>query len=991
MAALITDRVISFVADFLSDRISTGPGVFLFVLISAISFLGQFFILSFIKNRARDLFYRSRYLDMLHKAVSVIQYLVIAVFISLIFEIVFTGHYNTSYLIFFTVVGYTTNAVLLALVAQQLLSAWYRSIKEKHLLAGTSLLLFAIGSIAMLTTYLVTTASDLYHLSEKQMKSPAIDPKSKVVFPSSWPAGTFLGNIHEVYRYADLMSFLFMWSGAVLLLRYHFKRISQGTRKYWILMILPLVYYLSTSIDFFNLYTPKTDSDQFYYFLYGSMNPVAGGILIGLAFRTVAQSIHRNSPLRDYLTIAGYGILLVFVLGQPSVIEAPYPPFGVVMFSFMGLAGYLLFVGLYCSGMSLSQDVRLYNSIKRSATEESKLLVGIGASQIEKKIESKVLTSARQQQLLLVENTGVQSSITESEMRNYLYGVLKEIKVLQSLDEIIGKGREILDSSSEFLVCSKPSGLRLAYNNYFSSYERAMLKHAKREHEGVRIVTTIDNENKEIVKNFLNIGVQIRHIKNIPPIDFAVSDKEMIATIERVEQAGHEEVAKSLLVTNEIPYIEHFTSIFEDLWKNGIDGADRITDIEQGIDLSDIEIIQNPAEGLKRAWSLIRMARMEISMMFATADAFRVQLTNGMLLELLKEITGRYTNNSNFKVRILLPADPEISDILRYIDKRLPLSALNIRVIEESLRTKIMIILVDNKECLIIESKDNPRVETRGVGAGTSPYNTVGLSTYSNSKPIVNSYASIFASLWKQTELYEQLKVHDKMQKEFINVAAHELRTPITPLLFSSDELKKMMPEEELISIVNRNAKKLQRLANDILDVTRIEGHRLVLTKSTLNLNDLLMAALKDVQNQFVEEGGGSELHFEFQANEIFFIEGDRDRLGQVVSNLLGNALKFTKKGSILISATRNNLQKQPESETTKSEVIVRVKDTGAGIDSEILPRLFTKFATKSDTGTGLGLYISKNIIESHDGRIWAQNNVDGEKGAIFGFSLPIM
>ncbi|HYX56188.1 MAG TPA: ATP-binding protein [Nitrososphaeraceae archaeon] len=236
---------------------------------------------------------------------------------------------------------------------------------------------------------------------------------------------------------------------------------------------------------------------------------------------------------------------------------------------------------------------------------------------------------------------------------------------------------------------------------------------------------------------------------------------------------------------------------------------------------------------------------------------------------------------------------------------------------------------------------------------------------------------------------YDKLKEADKAQREFINVAAHELRTPIQPVLSLSDILHskiKDSKQRELLDVVIRNAKRLQRLSEDILDVTRIESQSLILNKEQFNLNDVISNAIQDHKNEIEKTNGNLKLLYKSNdyEDDNIFVEADRTRLSQVISNLIRNAIKFTKEGIILITARKDN------SNNSNNQVIISVKDTGSGIDPEILPRLFSKFATKSFEGTGLGLFISKSIIEDHGGRIWAENNPDG-KGATFSFSIPII
>ena len=222
------------------------------------------------------------------------------------------------------------------------------------------------------------------------------------------------------------------------------------------------------------------------------------------------------------------------------------------------------------------------------------------------------------------------------------------------------------------------------------------------------------------------------------------------------------------------------------------------------------------------------------------------------------------------------------------------------------------------------------------------------------------------------------------MQQEFINIAAHELRTPIQPILSLSEVLlsKRGNIEEydDFLNGINRNAKRLHQLAENILDVTKIESQSLHLKKQRFSLNDIIQSVLTDYQ-RLVDS---SKVRLAMTPNDdIAIVEGDKERLTQVLDNLLSNAIKFTEEGKITVTL---DLMKEKD----KQNVFVSVKDTGSGIDSEILPRLFTRFVTKSDRGTGLGLYISKGIIEAHGGKIWAENNLK-EMGATVNFSLTIV
>ena len=228
----------------------------------------------------------------------------------------------------------------------------------------------------------------------------------------------------------------------------------------------------------------------------------------------------------------------------------------------------------------------------------------------------------------------------------------------------------------------------------------------------------------------------------------------------------------------------------------------------------------------------------------------------------------------------------------------------------------------------------------------------------------------------------EQLKLHDKMQKEFINIASHEMKTPTQAILGMSGLLQ-YYPEkkDELIEIIRKNAKRLQALTSDILDVTRIESQTLQLEKERFNIYDLLADVTKDYTERIKSDSKNIELIYNQKGvNHPILVEADKGRITQVLSNILNNALKFTDKGQIIINANESN---------NKRDIIVNVADTGSGINKDIFSKLFSKFATKSSQGTGLGLYISKSIIEAHGGRIRAENNKEG-RGATFIFTLPI-
>ena len=268
----------------------------------------------------------------------------------------------------------------------------------------------------------------------------------------------------------------------------------------------------------------------------------------------------------------------------------------------------------------------------------------------------------------------------------------------------------------------------------------------------------------------------------------------------------------------------------------------------------------------------------------------------------------------------------------------------------------------------------------------------LGTSISTNSKSTVLSYISIFETLWKQTELFQQLKQEDILKTEFINVAAHELRTPIQSII-GYVEMIKSFPERTstYLQPIERNTQRLYRLIQDILDITKIESGTLKLKKTTFDMNEKINNVIRDLspkKNLHNDDNNSSNQNVKFifqPTKEPIMVFADKERIYQVISNLIRNALKFIppNDGKIEIS-----LEKVKEEED-KEHVSVKIKDNGKGIDKDILPRLFEKFATESETGTGLGLYISKSIVEAHGGKIWTEDNSD-DKGATFLFTLPL-
>jgi two-component system sensor histidine kinase VicK len=562
--------------------------------------------------------------------------------------------------------------------------------------------------------------------------------------------------------------------------------------------------------------------------------------------------------------------------------------------------------------------------------------------------------------------------VAEDRIREVEEGIIRsQTRTVKNPKEILEETLGLMRRSMQYSVCSVSDRLLHAHDYSFDVFKEILDLHRDGKHSGIRWVTNIgDNQDSrlfEVIKRFMNLGMEIRHVPIIPPMSFGMSGKEMNLTVESMRGGS---LNASAIFTSEPAFVEQFAAIFEELWNRGIIAADRIKEIESETKTF-IDIIQDPAEIQRRYQGLVASAKKQVLLFLPTTTAYRREEKIG-IFESLEEAAARGAD-----IRILLPTDKEIEEKIQ--EKIKSKQGFEVRKIKTTIPTesRSKIVIIDRSEYLMVELKDNSK-ETF--------IEAVGSAIFSNSNSTVLSYVTMFDSLWKQSELYEKLEAHDRMQREFINIAAHELRTPTQSILGYSELLQDDPGEHsaEMLKSLTRNAYRLQALITDILDVARIEAGTLILERQKVDLTDIITTAISDVENQLKVSGkriGISYSHKQIQPareKKEIIIDADKDRILQVLSNLLSNALKFTKEGTIEIITVKED-----------NEVIVKVRDSGSGIDSEIFPRLFEKFASKSEKGTGLGLFLSKNITEAHGGRIWAENNPDGT-GATFAFSLPI-
>jgi two-component system, OmpR family, sensor histidine kinase VicK len=478
----------------------------------------------------------------------------------------------------------------------------------------------------------------------------------------------------------------------------------------------------------------------------------------------------------------------------------------------------------------------------------------------------------------------------------------------------------------------------------------------------IRFITEITKDNLPQCRQLMEL-VELRHLEGVQG-NFGVSESEYMATA----TLDREKAVPILIYSNVKQIVKQQQYVFQTLWNKAIPAEQRIEEIELG---KEHEFLEVCPDGIKAADVYSQFAGLiqsEALLILPSSKALQHEYDIGILHKLIEAAAKRKA-----VVRIICPLDDKNAKIAEWLS--------------DSGGPTIQLLNGDGSDStvFIVDGRLLFRAEYRTDQAGKFS-DATGYAVYSNSKPTVNSFKSFFEMLWNSRLLAEKLKEADMLQREFIHVAAHELRTPIQPILGMAEMIESTLQEKrdassikpEEVKMIARNARRLQKLSEDILDIARIESNSLALHKTLFNLKDVLTLLVEDCRKQIQMDGREVKvIHKQLDDIKVY---ADKERIMQVLGNLLSNALKFTKQGTITICAEQSD---------DKSQLTVKVTDTGLGIDHTLLLRLFTKFATKSEHGTGLGLYISKSIVEAHGGRIWAENNTDG-KGATFAFTLPI-
>ena len=454
-----------------------------------------------------------------------------------------------------------------------------------------------------------------------------------------------------------------------------------------------------------------------------------------------------------------------------------------------------------------------------------------------------------------------------TEKSELIYG---QENVVATLLQILSRAKNMVDICADFRAPS--------ISIEVEPYNRALLNLKSR---GVRFrqITEITKDNLSFSKELMKVA-DVRHIDGAKA-NFMTSENEYLAPVILFKK---EKVTLQTIYSNVREVVEQHQYFFETLWSKAVPAEQKIKEVEDGIKPIVVEIIREPIEIQNLLINLIKSATKEIMLMIPTTNTIHRQADIG-ILQLLKKIA----TDSNVNIRIMAPLNDysvkqKIQNVLSPPSS--PSSLIQVRNIETSSATKSTIVIIDRKESLVTEVNDDSKDTFSG---------SLGFATYSNSRSTVLSYVSIFESFWLQTEMYKKIKETERMQKEFINIAAHELRGPIQPILGLTQVVRFKMKDTELQKlqdVVIRNAKRLQRLTDDILDVTKIESNLLHLNKEVFNLNDLIFRIIDDDKSQI--DNKDIKLIYQDSSNSddnnIIIVQADNYRFNQVISNLISNS-----------------------------------------------------------------------------------------------------
>jgi hypothetical protein len=416
VVAITIESQLGYVADFIPKQLSSSAGIFTFISIAVICVITQHFILQHAKQSNKQTRQKVPHLGILHISVSIAQYFLAGVIAIVILQILLTQQYSIITLYITYAISYGLWIATLALLTKAFFS-WYVTSNKNFMV-----LILALSMIA----YVINGLAGLIEYSETLGQQKIIISSTDVASFPEFSIESIVSQIGVINHISSTAAYILTWIGTVKMLYPYIKKL--GKTKFWIIMGVVMIYYLiEYPLFVLGYFTPSENVDAMANILIFSMAALLSGIIFGAAFLSVARTLRRGSILRNHMIIAAYGFLLFYISGSSLAAQAAYPPYGIVSISFIGLSCYLIYTGLYSSAVTVSQDTTLRMSIKKSITEQTNLLHDMGSAQMEQEIQSTVLKIAKKHSNVLTEKTGVESSMTENDIKEYMTMVLNEI------------------------------------------------------------------------------------------------------------------------------------------------------------------------------------------------------------------------------------------------------------------------------------------------------------------------------------------------------------------------------------------------------------------------------------------------------------------------------------------------------------------------------------------------------------------------------------
>jgi hypothetical protein len=424
-AVILIDYEFGNIADFVPEIISSTEGITLFVGTAVIFVITSLIILAYVRHISEKSGAKFLHLARTHKLVTIAQYTLIVIVAITVLQVLATMQYSILSLAASLTISYGLWIVTMILLARAFFT-WYKSIAS-HNESQSKILILILG--LSMVVYVINGGSGLANsLLWLQEQNPIIASQDVAFYPD-FESESLISQVGAVNQLSSTVAFILTWISTIILLRPYMEKI--GKVKFWGIMGFALVYLISYPLYLLGFLSPtgETDAEIMNNIILVSTASVFAGLVFGAAFLSIARTLRRGTAIRQYLILAGYGMFIFYLAGSATVSQAAYPPYGLISVGFTGLSTYLIYVGLYSSAVTLSQDLTLRKTIRKSVLEQSKLLDSIATAQMEKELQTSVLTIVKKTSQEMKDDSGIEASLTEEDLRDYMGIVMNELKI----------------------------------------------------------------------------------------------------------------------------------------------------------------------------------------------------------------------------------------------------------------------------------------------------------------------------------------------------------------------------------------------------------------------------------------------------------------------------------------------------------------------------------------------------------------------------------